>query len=640
MAKIDSRLQTLESFLEHARCHDVKDAKSYKHTYIKCGMPYFKDALFYPAPENQDYKHRKNVLKEMFPFDLPSANVKWKTKEKVDLVNGIKNQMVDYIKLQQSKKICQEKKTRGKMQKLRFISHNQDLNEMTISNLYETIQNDYPDFQINWNLVSFNDLQSTHTVTECMGMWYSYLRPDINRAPFTEEENAILVHLAQEYNYQNWHEIAQQLDRRTSLQTYSYFASELTQICPQNVRWTPEEDTLLLDAIKKFKTGSTILWSRIGTMIPNRNKTQCYNRYLVMNRNIQTKKGVFSPQENRILLNYVAKYGADFSKMPHDLLPDRSIPQIKNHYNVALKHKGTVYPWTHEEDKQLMEFVKKEGTNNWRKIADMLGTHNRLSCRTRYLTISKFLAKNPKKTIDDVPSRLKTVTSVHRAMEESDEEVEAKSINVNNGAFGKLSSEVFKIKFSQLYNMMRTAYGYTLNVQGINIDTSMFLMLKSLLGIQHYGLQRKFSYAFTNTQYSKLNSALASELDNDLLLEIIQAKRVSRFMVPLNFYTAVGLRSVAVKVHEDPVEETERPSDTTEEYKAALKTFQEMFVSLFYWPAMLSKLDRKELISMKATDEIKDDIKPKPFGNMVLKRETSQKVYGSTKKIKLLPKKS
>ncbi|CAG9804604.1 unnamed protein product [Chironomus riparius] len=632
LSKIDCRLDFLEKFLQDAKSNDVKDAMTFKTTYIRCGRPYFKDALYYPAPENEDFKYRKNVLQEFFPFDLPTACIKWRTKEKVSLVNGIKTQMINHIKLQQSKKICQDsKKTRGKMQKLRFISNNQDLNDMTISNIYETIQSDHPDFQINWNLISFNDLQSTHSVTECMGMWYSYLKPDINRDPFSDEEIAIMSHWATEYKYQNWEEIAQQLDRRTSLQTFSFFSSECSRLCPANVRWTPEEDELLLETVKKFERANVILWNRVGCLVPNRNKTQCYNRYLILNQNVNRKKGVFSAQENRILLNYVAKYGDDLSKFPEDLLPNRSIIQIKNHYNVALKHKGKVNPWTLEEDKKLMEFVKDKGTNDWKGISDILQTHNRLSCRTRYLTISKFLAKNPELSIEDVPSRLKKVTAVHKAVNSEDEDdpetmkpTKNRKVVTRYKSFGVLTFEEFKMKNLQLYNLMKTAYNYQLVPKELNPDTNNFLLFKSLLGIEHYGLQKKFALSFTNQQYSKINEILASKLDKEMDKEITRVKKESIFMVPVNYYTAVGLRSVAIKIHEDTID-TDEKTDTkhSKKYDEALKNFQQLFTSLFYWPAMLSKLSFNELQNYRNLQ----NVSVAPIMEVLVKRPNDQKVY-------------
>lgn len=597
LRKINERLQSNTSFLiEEAQSTDLKDEDSFKSSYARCGMPFFKDAHGFPAPENADYKHRKNVLNEFFPYHLTNTTTRWTTKDKIAIVNGVKNQMIDFIKMKQSQKICQEVKTRKKLQKLRFVSTNQDFNEMSISDLNEIIDADYPLFSINWNLISFKDLQSSHSVTECMGIWYSYLKPDINRDPFTDDENAILSHVVVENKYQDWNEIAQYLDRRTCLQTFVYFFSSSSRLCPPNVRWTAEEDEKLLEAVKTNNVGGNILWPKVGVALNNRNKTQCYNRYVIINKYSSEKKGVFSPSENRVILNYVAKFGENFTKIPKDLLPQRSMVQIKNHYNVALKHKGQVNPWTYEEDVQLMEFVDKEGSN-WSKLSEMLQTHNRLSCRTRYVTISKFLKNNPKKTLKDVPSRLKTVTAVQKAVLNDNEYVEQEE-GTRTKSFGLQTFKEFRIKNRALYSMLKTTYNFDLSKREVNIDNKKFLILKHLLNIGHGSMAKKqVSIIFTKNQLAAIKSALKDILDAKFYMDMNLIKDHVQFLLPPNLNTTVGLRSLTIKMIEDPLADPdiEEIREKTKEYIAELEIFRKLFFSLFYWTAMVAKIDETEL---------------------------------------------
>ncbi|KAG5680827.1 hypothetical protein PVAND_010309 [Polypedilum vanderplanki] len=605
-SNLDDRLNILEQYLEDIK-HIDKDSAILKTTYVKCGAPFFKDALCYPAPENEDFKHRKNVLKEYFPFDVSNKSSSWENEEKTQLLEGIKNQMINYIQSQQSKKVCQDtKKTRGKMKKIKFIFTSKDLQETPMLKLYEMIQNEYSDFWfngINWNLISFNSLEGKHTVSECMGMWHSYLRPDINREPFTDEENAILAHAVIENKHQNWNLIANQLENRTSLQTFVHYNSERSRLCPPNIRWTTEEDQKLLDAVKKHTRGKDILWHNIGTAIENRNKTQCYNRYLILMRQRDSQqKGVFKPHEDRILLDFVAKHGTDFSKMDPNLLPNRSIVQIKNHYNVALKHKGKVNPWTREEDQKLLDFVKEEGTNSWYKIAEILKTHNRLSCRTRYTTIQKFLKKNPDKTFVDAPSRLKTVTAVHRAIQSDDEEIsdddsqEIKNTYRPSKSFGMLSFEEFKIRNIQLYSLMKTNYNYRLIVRELNIDAAKFVSMKQLLDIDDSAMKNKSLFILTKDQHQKLKEVLSFQLSQEFVKEINNIRQNYNFYLPPNYNTSIGLRAIRIKLNEEAVL-PKIIDEKSNENKQALERFQKLFYSLFYWPAMISKMRESELRS-------------------------------------------
>lgn len=241
--KINEQFRLNNIFLEEAKSGEFKDSASFKASYLKCGAPFFKDALGNSAPYNEDYKYRKNVLKEFFPFDLPDNTAPWKTNEKVSLIKGVKNQMINYIKSQQSQKLCKDsRKTRGKLQKLKFIATNQDLVDAPILDIYATIQNSYPDFNINWNIISFIDLQNMHSVTECMGMWYSYLRPDLNREEFTSEENSTISNVFQDDRFNDWNEVAAQLDRRSALQCFVHFNRLYVRYYPNNIKWTEQED--------------------------------------------------------------------------------------------------------------------------------------------------------------------------------------------------------------------------------------------------------------------------------------------------------------------------------------------------------------------------------------------------------------
>lgn len=607
MAKIDAQYRANNIFLERAKGNESKDSANFKTSYVKCGAPFFKDALGCPAPFNDDYKYRKTVRKEFFPFDLPLTNSRWSTKDKVALVNGVKGQMIDYIKSQQSRKLCESsRKTRGKLQKLKFISHSQDLNQSSMVEIYETIQKDFDDFTINWNLVSFNDLHSAHSVSECMGMWISYLRPDINRDPFTEDENNLMADAVMSVDFNSWEEIASQLNNRSSLQSFVQFQVAFTRLCPSHVRWTAEEDKKLMEAVEKYSVSGVINWGKIGQAIPMRNKMQCYNRYLVIARasNYQ-KRGVFGRDEDRAILDFVSKFGEEkINQMPKNLLPGRSLIQIKIHYNVALKHKGTVHPWKREEDRTLMEFVGEHGTNSWHKIADILTTHNRLSCRTRFLTITKFLAKNPKASLDDVPSRLKKVTAVQRAKDgASEDENKNESGRLRNGSFGSLSFQTYKEKNPKMFEMMRTTFNYDLGARELLVDNTKLLVLKKLLKADDTDVIDRRPYLFTRNQLHALQAMTKFSLDEKLSSEMKFATTHAQFLLPPSYNTAVGLRAIAIKADEPLGDETlpamEIPEKPSKEYREELENFQKLFFSLFYWSAMLTKLDQRELYEIR-----------------------------------------
>ena len=602
--KIDGKFTRNNIFLEQAKFGSAnKDSTSFTTTYVKCGAPFFKDALGTPAPLNDDYKFRKNIQQEFFPFDLPQTSSRWRTKEKVALINGVKDQIVNHIKSQQSKKLCEgTRKTRKRMQTLKFISHNPDLQQSSMIDLYETIQKNYPDFTINWNIISFSNLQSNHSVSECMGMWFSYLRPDINREPFSDQENTIIANSLTDNDFNSWNEIADQLDRRSSLQAFVHFHASCARLYPSHIRWSEDEDAKLLKLIEKNSINNVINWSKIGQILPTRSKTQCYNRYQILVKNSSLKKGTFTRKENRIILDYVDKHGENaLKKIPKILLPGRSLVQIRVHYNNVLKQKGTVHPWTHKEDEILFDFVSKKGTNNWRGIADTLQTHNRLSCRTRYNTIVKFLSQNKDKKLKDVPTRHKTKTSLHKANEESlsDEEVieDHESKNRQPSSHPVNSVEKFKQRNPEMFKLMRTTYNFDLSVREICADNTRLKVLMQLLNSNEKQLTTRRPYLFTKSQLLKFHEVENFKLNESLLKEVKLVSSHVQFLMPPNYNTSVGLRALEIKMREEPIDESSiidipypRPT-----YLRALEDFQQLFFSLFYWSAMLKKVDKNEL---------------------------------------------
>lgn len=564
------------------------EESNYKTGYAICGAPFFKDALGHPAPVNDDYRFRKNVAKEFFPFDLPPTTSRWKTREKVALITGVKQQMVDHIKSQQSRRLCTERKTRTTFQKMKYISHNQDLIQSPIIDVYHTIQNDYPDFAINWNLISFSDLHSNHSVSECMGMWFSYLCPDLNREPFSEEENQILEAILVQNSIRSWDEVANQLDRRSPLQTFVHVQSVFSRLC-SNVRWTQEEDDKLLCAMDQYSVNGIINWGKVGQVIPQRSKTQCYNRYQTI-KCPAAKKGVFTKQENRAIMEYVEGYGDNaFKNMPNNFLPGRSIIQIRNHYRIALKHNGTILPWTKEEDAKLMAYVEERGTNDWSAIAQSLQTHNRISCRTRYLTITNFLKKNPGLTVADVPTRLKRVTAAQKAKEPSDPEEKEDPESV--AAILK-----FKSQQADLYNLFRQSFNFDFSAREMKIDNVKLLVLMWMFRVQKYIIPDRRIHQFTVGQIAKLRENMKFKIEEEIVDEMKFIRKHTQFLMPPNYNTIVGLRYITIKKNEEPLDENiVSVADPSKRHSEALLDFQKLYFSLFYWSAMLTKMKTNDI---------------------------------------------
>lgn len=267
-----------EKELERLRKTPHRSKVNRQLSYFFCGAPYFKDTNCVPAPLNADFLYRQKTLKEFFPMDLLKPTVFWVAKDKVFLVKGVKEQLIRRLL---SLKNDEQRSIRAKKQtsKARFtlIDDSKSLESKRIIELFEMLQEN--EFSIDWYTISTKDLDGRHSPEECVGIWKGYLNPLLNRKPWTADEDAKLVEVVNAFNQQNWAAIAAQIDGRSAYQCLIQYRSVLSEkLKDKYVRWTPEEDSLLMEIIEKCSIGSVIPWSLVAEKTPGRSKSQVYNR--------------------------------------------------------------------------------------------------------------------------------------------------------------------------------------------------------------------------------------------------------------------------------------------------------------------------------------------------------------------------
>lgn len=165
-----------------------------------------------------------------------------------------------------------------------------------------------------------------------------------------------------------------------------------------------------MQMVDKYRIGEVIPWTKIVPTMPGRYKAQLYNRYM-FSLKPTIKRDKFTVEEDCVLMAAVQKYETNFKLFPPNLLPGRNLVQIRNRYNNVLQYNGKARSWTPEDDQKLLDLVEKIGTKNWAQISTELQGHSRLSCRTRYTTIVKFLEKHPEATVADVTRKKRKTSS-------------------------------------------------------------------------------------------------------------------------------------------------------------------------------------------------------------------------------------
>lgn len=105
----------------------------------------------------------------------------------------------------------------------------------------------------------------------------------------------------------------------------------------RKLKWSADEDKLLISAVKIFGTTS---WIQVAAMVPGRTGKQCRERWI----------GQLSP--------------------------------FNSHQN-----------WTPEEDRQLLD-LRRVHSNHWTKIATFLPGRSAISVKNRWNWLARHLAKN------------------------------------------------------------------------------------------------------------------------------------------------------------------------------------------------------------------------------------------------------
>jgi hypothetical protein len=144
------------------------------------------------------------------------------------------------------------------------------------------------------------------------------------RKLWSEEEDNLLIELAEKYGCKKWYIIAKSFYNKTAIQC----ASRYKVIRPGLIKgfWTEEEDRILLSFYKKYKNN----WCEISKRMKSRNGKQIRDRYINI-LDPKLNKSKFSKKEDKQILDMYMEYGSAWSFMSTQM-PGRSPDMIKNRF--------------------------------------------------------------------------------------------------------------------------------------------------------------------------------------------------------------------------------------------------------------------------------------------------------------------
>ncbi|NWR48969.1 SNPC4 protein, partial [Regulus satrapa] len=348
--------------------------------------PYFKDKVTgIGPPSNEDTKEKAAQGIKSFE-QLHSA--KWRTKEKTLLQKSV---VSDRLQRLLQPKLLKLSYWNQKLEKVKTETEKQTL-EKQIKDLEQEIEaiNQLPESDLignrfdehDWDKISNVHFDGRRSSEELRRFWENWEHPSINKKEWSEEEIEKLQQIAAKHSCLDWQTIAQELGTNRTpfqcLQKYQLYNRDL-----KRKEWTKEEDQMLLELVQEMRVGSHIPYKKIAYYMEGRDSAQLIYRW-TKSVDPSLKKGSWTPEEDAMLMAAVKKYGEkDWYKIRREV-PGRSDAQCRDRYLKALHRDVKKGRWSLEEEEQLIDLVQKHGLGRWSKIASELAHRTDSQCLSKW----------------------------------------------------------------------------------------------------------------------------------------------------------------------------------------------------------------------------------------------------------------
>ena len=153
--------------------------------------------------------------------------------------------------------------------------------------------------------------------------------------------------------------------------------------------WTSQEDKKMIELINTRKYTN---WKLISEQFPGHSQSQCISHW---NKILKPGiiKGPWRAEEDKILMDWVKKNGAKNWTKCCEVVKGRSGKQCREHWNNSLNPEVKKGKWTTEEDFLIMYFYKKYD-GSWKKIINLFEGRTENSIKNRFFSQLRKIAAN------------------------------------------------------------------------------------------------------------------------------------------------------------------------------------------------------------------------------------------------------
>ncbi|XP_063000916.1 snRNA-activating protein complex subunit 4 [Elgaria multicarinata webbii] len=348
--------------------------------------PYFKDKTSgFGPPANGDA--REKALQGIKSFE-ELVTIKWKSREKLLLRQSVMSDRLQRLLQPKLLKLdyLNEKRGKSKDEMGRQILEKQiqeterEINDINLMPEEALLGNRLDEHD--WDKIANINFEGTRNATELRKYWQNSEHPSINRKEWSEEEIEKLKEIATRHNCWGWEAIAQELaTQRTAFQCLQKFQAYNKDF--KRSEWAPEEDHMLLQLVQEMRVGKHIPYRKIAYYMEARDSAQLIYRWSKrVDPNL--KRGPWTSEEDAKLLKAVAKYGErDWYKIRAEV-PGRNDIQCRDRYLHALNYDIKKGKWSEEEGRKLVELTEKYGVGHWAKIASELPHRSGSQCLSKW----------------------------------------------------------------------------------------------------------------------------------------------------------------------------------------------------------------------------------------------------------------